>query len=254
MIKNILILIFFCNVVYSQNNDPDSVQISKYLKEVVITGQLSSTNKKNAVHDITIIDSKTIRNGAFTNLSDILKYQNNIRISSDNILGSQINIQGITGENIKVLIDGVPVIGRLNGNIDISQINLNNVERIELVEGPLSVNYGSDALGGTINIITKKTKEARQFFDSYYETVGKYNNSVLLNHKYKNQSVSNIFSRNYFSGWSQHDDFSLLPREELADTNRFKPWKPKDNYDDYSTSDKVSHRYNVTRKTCFRKT
>ena len=48
------------------------------------------------------------------------------------------------------------MIGRLNGNIDLSQVNLLNVKRIEIVEGPLSVNYGSDALGGTINIITKK--------------------------------------------------------------------------------------------------
>ena len=56
------------------------------------------------------------------------------------------------------MIDDVAVIGRLNGNIDLSQINLNNVERIEIVEGPLSVEYGTDALAGTINLITKSTE------------------------------------------------------------------------------------------------
>ena len=44
----------------------------------------------------------------------------------------------------------------MNGNIDLSQINLNNVEQIEIIEGPLSTIYGTDALAGTINIITKK--------------------------------------------------------------------------------------------------
>ena len=44
-------------------------------------------------------------------------------------------MQGVNGENVKILIDGVPVIGRLNGHIDLSQINLSNIEKIEIVEG-----------------------------------------------------------------------------------------------------------------------
>ena len=60
---------------------------------------------------------------------------------------------------------------RLNGNIDLSQINLNNIERIEIVEGPLSTIYGTDALGGTIKIISKKTRDARKNINTYYETI-----------------------------------------------------------------------------------
>ena len=67
-----------------------------------------------------------------------------------------MSVQGLSGENVKILIDGVPVVGRLNGNVDLSQINLTNIERVEIVEGPLSVNYGTNALAGTINLITKK--------------------------------------------------------------------------------------------------
>ena len=236
-----LFLVFLTNIIYTQektNKNNDSININKYLKEVVITGQLSELASEEAVHDINIINAKVINSGIFSSLTDILKYQNNIQISNDNILGSRINIQGISGENIKILIDGVPVIGRLDGNIDVSQINLNNVERIEIVEGPMSVNFGSDALAGTINIITKKAdkKNIDQFFNSYYESVGKYNNSILLNHKYKNQSVSNLFTRNYFSGWSKEDEFSFFPKKQLADTNRFKKWKPKE-----QMSNKIEH-------------
>ena len=148
--------ILWCNLLYGSNNksDNDSVKIKKSLQEVVVTAQFEEKNKQDALHDVIIISANTINNGGFSNLSDVLKFQSNIKLSNDNILGSQINIQGISGENIKILIDGVPVIGRLNGNVDISQISLKNIDRIEIVEGPLSVQYGSDALGGTVNILS----------------------------------------------------------------------------------------------------
>ena len=56
------------------------------------------------------------------------------------MLGNSISLQGISGQNIKVMIDGVPLIGREGGNIDLSQINLSSVERIEMIEGPMGVN------------------------------------------------------------------------------------------------------------------
>tara|TARA_B100000900_G_scaffold203325_2_gene172404 strand:- start:29847 stop:31862 length:2016 start_codon:yes stop_codon:yes gene_type:complete len=222
--------ILWCNLLYGSNNksDNDSVKIKKSLQEVVVTAQFEEKNKQDALHDVIIISANTINNGGFSNLSDVLKFQSNIKLSNDNILGSQINIQGISGENIKILIDGVPVIGRLNGNIDISQISLNNIDRIEIVEGPLSVQYGSDALGGTVNIITKKAEKIVPVFENYYESIGKYLSSLTLNHKYKNQQLTNSFTREYFNGWSEGDDFIFLPQKTFADTTRFKRWKPKE--------------------------
>ena len=229
-----------CNLLYGGYNksDNDSIKIKKSLQEVVVTAQFEEKNKQDALHDVIIISASTINNGGFSNLSDLLKFQSNIKLSNDNILGSQINIQGISGENIKILIDGVPVIGRLNGNIDISQISLNNIDRIEIVEGPLSVQYGSDALGGTVNIITKKNEKIVPFFENYYESIGKYSSSLTLKHKHKNQQLTNSFTREYFNGWSEGDDFVFLPQKTLADTTRFKKWKPKE-----KISNKTSHYY-----------
>ena len=147
------------------------------LNEVVITAQYAPNSPEKAVHKIKIIDSKKIEIMGAQNLRDVLTNEMNVRISQDNILGSSMSLQGISGQNVKILVDGIPVTGRLNGNIDISQINMNNVERIEIVEGPLSVNYGTDALAGTINIITKKTQKESVTVSSnnYYESVGHYN-------------------------------------------------------------------------------
>tara|TARA_B100001093_G_scaffold519883_1_gene611157 strand:- start:70183 stop:72198 length:2016 start_codon:yes stop_codon:yes gene_type:complete len=232
--------ILWCNFLYGGfiESSNDSIKIKKSLNEVVVTAQFEKKNKQDAIHDVIIISANTINSGAFSNLSEILKFQSNIKLSNDNILGSQINIQGISGENIKILIDGVPVVGRLNGNIDISQISLKNVERIEIVEGPLSVEYGSDALGGTVNIITKKSENIVPVFESYYESIGKYSSSLSLKHKYKHQQLTNFFTREYFNGWSENDDFIFLPKKTLADTNRFKKWKPKE-----KISNKITHYY-----------
>ena len=55
------------------------------------------------------------------------------------------------------MIDGVPIIGRLNGNIDAGQIPLQSIQKIEIIEGAQSLMYGSEVCGGVINIITKRS-------------------------------------------------------------------------------------------------
>lgn len=126
------------------------------LQEVVVTGEYNLTASDKSVYNIRVIDAKQIESKQVSSLADLLNTQLNIRLSEDNILGTGISINGLNGQNVKILIDGVPVIGRENGNINLSQILLSNVERIELIEGPMSSMYGTDAIGGLINIITKK--------------------------------------------------------------------------------------------------
>lgn len=193
---------------------------SHELGEAIVTAQLSPSSPENAVHTIRVINKKRIEQQGAVNLRDVLANEMNIRISQDNILGSGMSMQGTSGENIKILIDGVPVIGRLGGNIDLSQINMNNVERIEIVEGPLSVSYGSNALGGTVNIITEKNQKETltTSIDNYLESVGQYNFNVASGWKHKQAFLSLNAGRNHFNGWSEND------------TSRFLQWKPKEQY------------------------
>ncbi|MEM9822668.1 MAG: TonB-dependent receptor [Bacteroidota bacterium] len=147
---------------FSQNeyDTPSEVDSSLWeidIEDIVVTAQYAPTDRKNALQNIRVITKETIAAQGATNLEQLLQQDANIRIQQDLILGSSLRLLGVGGENIKIMIDGVPVIGRLNGNIDLSQINLNNIERVEIVEGPMSVAYGTDALGGVINLITKKS-------------------------------------------------------------------------------------------------
>ncbi len=200
------------------------------INEVVVTGQYVPDIAANTVHTIKVISRKKIDMMAAQNLKDVLTNELNIRLGQDNILGSSMSLQGITGQNIKILIDGVPVIGRLNGDIDISQINLNNVERIEIVEGPLSVNFGTDALAGTINLIMKKGQRHAWTAGAgaYYESNGQYNVSANAGLQKKDYVVQLSGGRNYFDGWTEGDAPFSYKREMLADSNRAQSWHPKE--------------------------
>ena len=223
----IAIFLFSFNIIYSKNLDTLDFFKSIDIENVVVTGQIFKTKKNNSIIKTEVIERETIKSISANNLRDLLLFENNMVVNRDNILGSNLSIQGVSGQNVKILIDGFPVIGRLNGNIDLTQINLNNIERIEIVKGPLSVNYGTDALAGTINLITTKEKHNSVSLNSYYETVGNYNLDFGINKQHKKHSFYLEAGRNYFDGWSDSDGFRLIPVSEIADTNRYKQWKPK---------------------------
>lgn len=192
----------------------------KYLPEAVVTDQYTAINPENAIQKIIVIDEKKIKSMGAANLSDLLSNQLNFKISQDNVLGSNLSLMGLGGQNVKLLIDGIPVIGRLGGNIDISQINLNDIERIEVIEGPLSVAYGTNALGGAINIITKKKHSKRINISSsfLYESAGKYNVDASIKLRKANGIYNFSVGRYYFDGWSS------------VNLERFQEWKPKEQY------------------------
>ena len=207
-------------------------QDDKVLETFVVTAQYEETSKEKAVNKIRVINREKIDALAAVNLGDILKNELNVRLSQDNVLGTFMSLQGISGQNVKILVDGIPIIGRLNGSIDVSQINLNDIERIEIVEGPLSVNYGTDALAGTINLITKKKNNdgISCNINTYFESAGQYNLDGDFNFKKDNNLFKFSAGRNLFDGWSAHDPFFQFPKSRPADSLRSKSWKPKEQF------------------------
>lgn len=161
MYRIIIFMLFGTRLLSQDALDPDSVAYSIDLDQYVITAQYEPTHYKKASHRVKIISKEEIKERGAVTLDQALVINPAIRIGYDPILGSTIRMRGISSNNVSILIDGVPVIGRLNGNVDLSQINLQNVERIEIVEGALSNIYGSNAAGGVINLITKKNQSSR---------------------------------------------------------------------------------------------
>lgn len=210
--------------------DADTVA-TKNLDEIVVTGQYEPQSANLSTYKVRTISMEKIQARGAVRLQDVLNTELNIRFSQDLATGgSNISLQGLSGQNVKVLIDGVPMVGRqgTTNEININQINVNSIERVEIVEGPMSVVYGADAIAGVINIITNKNKEGK--FDLtaklHEETVGDeygwkegiHNQSINGGYGWKNMRVRGDFARNYFGGW-QGDS-----------TGHEKQWHPKTQY------------------------
>jgi outer membrane receptor for ferrienterochelin and colicins len=191
------------------------------INPVSITGSLTPKAATQNPYSVEVITQKTIAAMGAQTLNDVLQNQSNIQLSQDPILGNSIQLQGLSGQNVKILINGVPMIGRLNGNLDISQIPLSNVERIEVIEGPMSVVYGSDAIGGVVNIITKKPiKNTNKIqLNNFMDGVGNVNNDInfQLGGLAKNGGIgiTGDIGRQFYEG----TDFNP--------TTRSFDWKPK---------------------------
>lgn len=188
------------------------------MEELVVTGQFEPQSVSKSVFKVRVIPSETIQSKGATRLQDVLNTELNIRFSNDPALGvSDMRMQGMSGQNVKILIDGIPVIGRqgTTNAFDINQININTIERIEIIEGPMSTMYGADALAGVINIIMKKP-EAHKLTGSvkiHEESVG--DEYSLFKEGIHQENVSASYRKNsihtlvdgghYYSGGWQGD-------------------------------------------------
>jgi outer membrane receptor for ferrienterochelin and colicins len=185
----------------------------------VVTGQFDPVSRRDAVQRISVISKVDIERIGAVTLRDVLRTQSTLNIGQDSQLGTQTSMLGLSGRHIQVLIDGVPVIGRLDGNIDMDQLPLDNVVRIEVIEGPMSVEFGSEAVAGTINLITQDGRpEKAVSVRAMAETAGRYTtgfNVRLPGEKWRFQATG---SRLLFNGYSpEGGSRSLLwkPKEQL---------------------------------------
>ncbi len=225
------------------------------LKDVVITAQYAPISAENAIHEVKVLDAEQLRSQGYSTLDEALRNQLNMRISTDPMLGNSLKIQGVDGQHIKIMIDGVPIIGRLNGNIDLSQIPLNTVRRIEIVEGALSTIYGSNASGGVINIITKKSieKNISINMEGHIENVGLGQGNINLAGRYK-KLTARVGINYYKSQFAPIDSLRLYEDIDLGNGNTSHvkkiPWNPKEQlsahasfYYHFTDSTKLSYSY-----------
>lgn len=171
------------------------------MEPTVITAQFVPSDVRSNVSTVNIINRTKIEQQGSVNLQELLQTESNVRLSQDAILGSSVSINGLGGENVKVLVDGVPVVGRQSGNIDLGQIQLNNIQQVEIIEGAQSILYGSDASAGVINLVNKKSqlKPFEAELNSQAESNGFLNAQGRLGWRYKKFYVQSNGSWQQFS-------------------------------------------------------
>lgn len=218
----------------AQDAQKDSV--SKYvsrLQEVVVTGQYQPQSLRKSVYQVRTINADRIKAQGATNLTGVLNNELGIRFFNDRALGTtDIELMGMSGRNVKILLDGVPMVDRGDTRESLNQIDVHSIDRIEIVEGPMSVSYGSDALAGVINIITKKPGKSSLSVSAgvQEESAGGEYDPLLnkgMHHQYLNLgwqkngwSIAAGGAHNDFGGWKESRDVELAKQE----------WHPKEQW------------------------
>ena len=139
---------------FAQKKHAQDSLFSKELNEIVVTATRNERKLTNVAVPVTIISQKNIQQAASLRLKDILQEQPGLFLTSG--FGVGVQMQGLNPDYTLILVDGEPLVGRTSGVLDLNRITAGNVKKIEIVKGPSSSLYGSEALAGVINIITNK--------------------------------------------------------------------------------------------------
>jgi len=191
---------------YSQSNI-DTISNTK-LEEVVVTATKTLRQLSTLPMPAKLITKEEIAKSSSTKLSDILDDQPGIFIVPDFGGGNGIQIQGLDSQYTLLLIDGSPIIGRQSGTLDLDRISIGNIEQVEIIKGSSSSLYGTDALGGVVNLITSKTKDSISAEASYKISTFNTNDiSVNLGKISQNGDNLNFYFNSFNSnGYDLNDD------------------------------------------------
>ena len=178
---------------YSQENKKviiDTMKVNQ-LEEVVITATRTVRQLSSVPLAVTLVSSKEIKKTGTTRLKNILQEQTGIVFVTDASGFEGVQMQGLNAAYTLILIDGVPLVGRSSGKLDLKRLTVNNIKQIEVVKGPSSSLYGSEAIGGVINIITETpNRDVSKGNVQYYFKGGKRNELDLnSNYVYKKGKI-----------------------------------------------------------------
>jgi len=158
------VLVIFTLLISFSLPELSNAQRVHELEEIVVTATRSPRSPEKVVANVDIVKEEDIKNSSATNIDDILRRLGgvDIRRYTDVGFGPPISvyIRGIGGSRrVMLMMDGVPLNSPITGFLNFNQFQLSSIERVEVVKGPFSSLYGSNAMGGVINIISKKRKK-----------------------------------------------------------------------------------------------
>lgn len=210
-----VLLLFQVSV--AQEVKKDSIAANELSEVKVTTATRTERVLSSLPLPMTIITSEAIMKSGVTKLNEILNEQTGIILIPDESGFEGIQMQGLDAAYTMILIDGVPLVGRSSGVLDLSRVSVGNIERIEIVKGASSALYGSEAMGGVINVITKKPKKD-MFSGSLSYRYSTFNtsdaNANLLWKKKK-------FSANLFANFYSTDGYDLDKSTPLQNIEPF---------------------------------
>lgn len=201
---------------YAQTNDSINKNELIELEQTVISGQYNSQSVKNSIYEVKVITKDMIERQAGNTLADVLNQTLNMNIIPNSSTGkSTVSMFGLDAQYFKILVDNIPLVNDegVGNNTDLTQINLDDIQQVEIVEGAMGVEYGANSVAGVINIITSKggknlfdisgTVQEETIGDEYnWKNKGRHIQSLKIGHKFSDKIYGNLsFSRNDFQGF-----------------------------------------------------
>jgi len=184
------------------------IKSEKEIEEVVVTGTLKPVSRLETPVPVEIYTATFLKKNPTSNIFEALQNVNGVRPQLNcNICNTgDIHINGLEGPYTMVTIDGMPIVSSLSTVYGLSGIPNSLIDRIEVVKGPASSLYGSEAVGGLINIITKNANMAPIFSADFFSTSWLENNLDLgFKSKFKNKANS-LVGLNYYNYNSPMDN------------------------------------------------
>ena len=236
--------VLFSSQLYAQKDS------TKNLDEVVITATKFPIKQSLTGKVVTVIEQQQLQRNSGKSLTEVLNTQAGIIVNgSSNVLGTNqdVYLRGAAAGKTLVLLDGVPVYDAsgISGAFDLNLVNVDQVERIEILKGSQSTLYGSDAIAGVINIISKKGG-AKKISVTANLAAGSYNTfkgSVGLNGTVKNTSYNIQYTKLYSKGFSAAQD--------QTDTANFDKDGMDENVFRANVSQKISDKFSIRANTQF---
>lgn len=224
----------------NQSEKPDSVNVpvkkhitTKNIDDVVITGTLKPMSKSKSPVNVEIYTQKFFQKNPTPNIFEAIAMVNGVKpqLNCSVCNTGDIHINGLEGPYTMILIDGMPIVSSLSTVYGLSGIPNSLIDRIEVVKGPASSIYGSEAMGGVINIITKNALTAPKLSIDVMTTTWNENNIDLSTKFNVGKNAASLLSLNYFSF------------NEKTDQN-------KDNFTDAALQNRISvfNKWNFKRK------
>ncbi len=227
----LLVVLMPAVVVYAQE--------VKKLEPLVVTATMVETPQERLDAAVTVITGEELESHHYETVGDALRQGAGVEVQRSGGPGklTTIRIRGASSGQVLVLIDGVRMNSPTAGNFDFSDVSIDQIERIEIVRGPQSTIYGADAIGGVVNIITKRGRGA--FSATASSEAGNYD---ALRERFGFGGSYKVFDYQISGSWFESNgQFRNDGSEQRAVTGRVGLTLPANGYLSLST------RYNLTK-------
>ncbi|MGK0325334.1 MAG: outer membrane receptor for ferrienterochelin and colicins [Polaribacter sp.] len=228
--------LFFSQLVISQQEKnvlKDSAKV-EILEEVIISATRTKRQLSSLPLPVQLVSKKEIQAVNSIRLSDILNEQTGLITVPDFGGGEGIQLQGLDSQYTLILIDGVPLVGRSAGTLDLSRVSVGNIKQIEIIKGASSSLYGNEALGGVINIITENPENGIKGDVNYRGgSFGTHDASTNINYKKKKLGVNAFVNRFSSNGY------------DLVETDAVNTVEP---FSNYTLNSKITYEFSESTK------